>query len=130
MKFVLALLLSMGSAASAQSFICQLKGTSEGGFVPDFVAFTIGEGGASALVSDPIIQNVVEKPMQARTRKTNAGAIAMRWAFDVPTTSKSTVRVNYRAVFDPKTQRVSYRASISGGVQSENGRGACQKGNF
>ena len=129
-KQFLAALFLCGSAvaASAQSYVCDIK-TNGDGFVPPLVGFQLDTQSGTAMVFDRNIAFVHEKPIPARVRKTNAGAWEMSWNLTIPASPRD-AQVRYRMSFDPATKGVIVRGKIRHASNDVNGRGTCQPRKF
>lgn len=127
--------MSLQTAASAQSYECTFKNEQTRGWISETAYYTIDAAKGTAIALDGHIYSVHKQPIPAGLKKKSNGKLQLNWELDgltsVNRSSKGerSVKVYYTAVFDPATHSANVGAKFRGAVNSHAAvfaRGACK----
>ena len=109
-------------------YYCEIRNTGDGGgFINSPIVVIVENAKKSATIIDPLILNVVEQPVAARTRNTISGALGLNWTVrNVPTTSGSKLNVSFSAQLDEAAGTIKTRARLANYQNHETANGKCR----
>ena len=114
----------VATAASAQTYICDIKSTGDG-FMSEVVLFELVDGSGTATVFDQLINWAVGDPIKARVRQMAGGQTELSWNLKLPT-KPFQADASYRMLVAQDRKSVVIRGTLRRTDNSPSGNGTCR----
>ena len=118
----------VGAPASALDLVCNVRDTGDG-FMSPVIVFRFPEGGKPE-VFDVFIRETKGAPIPMRARQRSDGSYVLTWRVSNIPARPSPATVGYRAVLNEARTQVTVTGTLRGVLNSINGQGRCQPGQF
>jgi len=131
LKAIIATALVITAAPAIAEIItydCTIKGGEERGWIHDRLLTSVDTGSKSAMVLDGLVNHYNGAPDNAGFKVLNSGKFRVRWSVLVTDAKPSTIKANYEAQIDPKSNKVaiSVRFPLVNVSNRPRGKGNCQ----
>lgn len=117
-----------GAPASALDLVCNVRDTGDG-FMSPVIVFRFPDGGKPQ-VFDVIIEQTKGAPIPLRVRQRQDGKSVLTWRVSNIPARPRPATIGYRAILNPDQTQVTISGTIRGVLNSINGEGKCQPGQF
>ncbi|MEL7131593.1 MAG: hypothetical protein AAGK77_04185 [Pseudomonadota bacterium] len=128
MILICALALGFAAPVSALDLICNVRDTGDG-FMSPVIVFRFPKNG-NPQVFDLFIRDTKGAPIPMRVRQRPDGKYVMSWRVSNIPARPRPATIGYRAVLNESRTQVTVTGSIRGVLNSINGKGLCQPGQF
>lgn len=112
--------------ADAAKYVCELKKSTQGNWLPEALFLAHVAGSDEALISDPIILHYYQQPIKAKVTTDNSAKLSVRWDVRAKSKTNQYGTLRYRASYFKKTGKLTLFMEPSGYSNKFSGSGACK----